>query len=120
MGVDGADPRSSLHALYRARRVAVRRQEHVERLVDAVAQHLPEIDRILEGALENWRLPRLGVVDRCVLRLGAAELLHLPDVPPRVAIQEAVRLAERYGSNESAGFVNGVLDAVYRTQVESR
>jgi N utilization substance protein B len=61
----------------------------------------------------NWRLERLGVVDRCVLRLGAAELQR-GETPPRVVIQEAVRLAERYGTLKSAKFVNGVLDALAR------
>ncbi|HJR68132.1 MAG TPA: transcription antitermination factor NusB, partial [Gemmatimonadaceae bacterium] len=61
----------------------------------------------------NWRLERLGAVERAVLRIAAAELLR-GDPPPRVAIQEAVRLAERYGSAQSARFVNGVLDALAR------
>ena len=61
----------------------------------------------------NWRLERLGHIERCVLRLAAAELLQ-GGTPPRVVIQEAVRLAERYGSSKSARFVNGVLDALAR------
>lgn len=114
MGVEDGDPRRALHAVLRGRRVAAARQEHLERLVEAVAEHHREIDRALDEVLENWRLERLSVVDRSVLRLGAAEILFLPDVPDRVAIQEAVRLAERYGSAESASFVNGVLDALHR------
>lgn len=112
--MDAGDLRTALSSLYRSHRVAAPRQEHLERLVETVDAHLPEIDRALEDSLQNWRLHRLAVVDRCVLRLGAAELLFVPDVPGRVAIQEAVRLAERYGSAESASFVNGVLDALYR------
>ncbi|PYO49728.1 MAG: hypothetical protein DMD72_04150 [Gemmatimonadetes bacterium] len=61
----------------------------------------------------NWRLERLGAIERSVLRLGAAELMK-GDTPPRVAIQEAVRLAERFGTSASAKFVNGVLDAFAR------
>jgi N utilization substance protein B len=61
----------------------------------------------------NWRLERLAVVDRCILRLAGAELLQ-GTTPPRVVIQEAVHLAERYGSVRSAKFVNGVLDALAR------
>jgi N utilization substance protein B len=72
-----------------------------------------EIDRELTEVTTNWRLERLGVIDRCVLRLAAAEL-HLGETPPRVVIQEAVRLAERYGTVKSAKFVNGVLDALAR------
>ncbi len=83
------------------------------RLVDTVAQHMPDLDRELSAATTNWRLDRLGVIERSILRLAAAELAW-EATPPRVVIHEAVRLAERYGSLESARFVNGVLDAVGR------
>lgn len=73
----------------------------------------PEIDATLADVTTNWRLERLGAIERSVLRLGAAEL-HRGETPPRVVIQEAVRLAERYGSAQSARFVNGVLDALAR------
>jgi len=73
----------------------------------------PELDRELTEITMNWRLERLAVVDRSVLRLGAAELQR-GEMPPRVVIQEAVLLAERYGTLKSAKFVNGVLDALAR------
>lgn len=84
-----------------------------EPLVRTVARHHHELDAELTEVTTNWRLGRLGVVERCVLRLGAAELLR-SETPPRVVIQEAVRLAERYGTPQSAKFVNGVLDALAR------
>jgi N utilization substance protein B len=71
------------------------------------------IDRDLEAVTANWRLERLGAIERSVLRLAAAELRRA-ETPPRVVLQEAVRLAERYGSEQSARFVNGVLDALAR------
>ena len=77
-------------------------------LVSLVAKHAAPIDRDLSAVTTNWRLERLGAIERSVLRLGAAELAG-DATPPRVAIQEAVRLAERYGSVQSAKFVNGVL-----------
>jgi len=82
-------------------------------LVRTIAKHGVELDAELADVTTNWRLERLGVVDRCVLRLGAAEL-YQAETPPRVVIQEAVRLAERYGTVKSAKFVNGVLDALAR------
>jgi N utilization substance protein B len=72
-----------------------------------------DIDRELEAVTANWRLERLGAIERSVLRLAAAELRR-GETPPRVVLQEAVRLAERYGSEQSARFVNGVLDALAR------
>lgn len=96
------------------RQVAPAAVDYITTLVDAVGAHLGEIDATLQGALHNWRLERLSAIDRNVLRLGAAELLHLPDVPPRVAIQEAILLAEKFGTTQSPRFVNGVLDALMR------
>jgi N utilization substance protein B len=82
-------------------------------LVRTVAQNRHSLDSELAEVTTNWRLERLGVIERSVLRLAAAELYN-GETPPRVVIQEAVRLAERYGSVTSAKFVNGVLDALAR------
>ena len=82
-------------------------------LVRLVAQRQRELDEQLTVVTTNWRLERVGAVERCVLRLGAAELT-VGETPPRVVIQEAVTLAERFGSAASAKFVNGVLDALAR------
>lgn len=82
-------------------------------LVRTLIEHGREIDRQLADVTTNWRLERLGVIERCVLRLCAAELMR-GETPPRVVIQEGVKLAERYGSVQSAKFVNGVLDALAR------
>lgn len=71
------------------------------------------IDAALAEVTTNWRIERLAVLDRCVLRMGAAEL-ERAETPPRVVIQEAVTLAERYSGTKSAKFVNGVLDALAR------
>jgi len=81
-------------------------------LYDGVVGRLAEIDSQLTQAAENWRLPRMAVVDRNVLRLGTFELLHVPETPAGVALDEAIELARRYGSAESPSFVNGVLDRV--------
>ncbi|HEX5408327.1 MAG TPA: transcription antitermination factor NusB [Gemmatimonadaceae bacterium] len=93
--------------------VAPEERERATALVHAVATAHDVIDRTLADVTTNWRLERLGAVERSVLRLSAAEL-RLGDTPVRVVIQEGVRLAERYGSAQSARFVNGVLDAIAR------
>jgi transcription antitermination protein NusB len=81
--------------------------------VRTLSKYGKELDKEIAEVTTNWRLERLGVIDRCVLRLAAAELQH-GETPPRVVIQEAVHLAERYGTLKSAKFVNGVLDALAR------
>jgi N utilization substance protein B len=94
------------------RRLAPPSRQFVEGLIKAFAAHRQEVDQALGDALTNWRLERLSVIDRNILRIGATEMLYLEDIPARVSIQEAIRLAERYGTSESPRFVNGVLDAL--------
>lgn len=110
--------RDALVDTMRTRRIAPRRLPYVRQLLSALDEHLPEIDRILQRALQNWRLDRLSAIDRAVLRIGAAELLFSEDIPPKVAIQEAIRLAEAYGGQDSPRFVNGVMDALYKQQAK--
>ena len=82
-------------------------------LIRIVTERGPTIDAGLLRVTTNWRLDRLGAIERSLLRLGAAELVGT-ETPPRVVLQEFVRLAERFGGEESARFVNGVLDAFAR------
>ena len=82
-------------------------------LVRTVMKEGRDLDRRITDVTANWRLERIGAIERSVLRLAAAEL-HQGETPPRVVLKEAVRLAERYGSPTSAKFVNGVLDALAR------
>jgi len=82
-------------------------------IVRHVAHKQRDLDAELAEVTTNWRLERIGAVERCVLRMAAAEL-SIGETPPRVVIQEAVTLAERFGSAQSARFVNGVLDALAR------
>lgn len=96
------------------RRIARRRLPYIRQVLGAMDEHRAEIDAALRDALENWRLHRLSSMDRAVLRIGATEILYVDEVPPKVAIQEAIRLAEAYGGDESPAFVNGVLDALYK------
>lgn len=96
------------------RNIAADSREYLRRVIRLIDDHFGEIDHALERELRNWRLERLSVIDRNVLRVGAAELLYVPEIPERVAIQEAIILAEKYGTSESPRFVNGVLDALMR------
>lgn len=101
------------------RRISPRRLPYVRRILTLMEEHRPEVDAAIQGALENWRLERLSTLDRAVLRIGATELLYVDDVPPKVSIQEAIRLAEQYGGPDSPRFVNGVLDALFKSLAEA-
>lgn len=88
----------------------------ISQLVKTVIEHLPEIDKIIEKAAPQWPLEQIAIVDRNVLRIGLAELLfgNRDEVPPKVAINEAIELAKSFGGESSGKFVNGVLGTVYR------
>ena len=85
-------------------------QPFAEKLVRGVREHLGELDAQIQGASKNWRLERMARVDRNLLRLALYELKYVEDVPAKVAINEAIEIAKRYGTNESSAFVNGILD----------
>lgn len=103
-----------LQDLFASLRVSPSNRPYAEILVRLVGQNLERIDATIVESLTNWRLERLAVVDRAILRLGTAEMMFVDDVPPRMCIREMVQLAEKYGTDDSPRFVNGVLDAVMR------
>ncbi|MPV37994.1 transcription antitermination factor NusB [Georgenia subflava] len=78
-------------------------------IVEGVAAHRAELDELLSTYSQGWSLDRMPTVDRCILRLGAWELLHNDDVPDAVAVDEAVHLAAELSTDDSPGFVNGLL-----------
>ncbi|HVX11391.1 MAG TPA: transcription antitermination factor NusB [Pirellulales bacterium] len=84
-------------------------------LVAGVRRNRSELDQLLDRTADNWSLSRMATTDRNVLRLGAYEILY-SDTPARVAINEAVELAKRFGSGQSAQFVNGILDRFLEKQ----
>lgn len=81
-------------------------------LIRGVLEHQEEIDRHLSSHLKNYRIERLAAVDRNILRLAIYELLYRDEIPDAVSMNEAIEIARRFGSTESPGFVNGLLDAV--------
>ncbi|MBI2013232.1 MAG: transcription antitermination factor NusB [Candidatus Colwellbacteria bacterium] len=94
--------------------------EFVEKLSDGVINKMSELDKIIETSAPDWPLTKLPIVDRNILRIGLYELLFADrkEVPPRVAINEAIELAKSYGGDNSGKFVNGVLGTVYREMGE--
>lgn len=90
--------------------------EFVQRLVKGSVEHMLNIDKIIEKAAPEWPIDQISIVDRNVLRLGLYELLYgnKEEVPPKVAINEAIELAKSFGGESSGRFVNGVLGTVFR------
>ncbi len=96
------------------RLVAPARIPYLRLLATAFTENRGPVEEAISSSLDNWRMDRLSVIDRGILRLGATEILFIEGLPGKVAIQESVRLAEQYGGSESPRFVNGVLDAVFQ------
>ncbi|MBM4276560.1 MAG: transcription antitermination factor NusB [Deltaproteobacteria bacterium] len=86
--------------------------EFAKRIVLGVMEHRQEIDRLIEERSENWRLDRMTMIDRNILRIAIFELLYCSEVPPKVTLNEAIDLGKRFGSEESGSFINGVLDRI--------
>ena len=80
----------------------------------------PEVDALIESHAQNWRLERMAVVDRNLLRAAVAEMLAYPNTPPAIVINESLEIARRYAAPESVQFLNGVLDAIARTLLKQR
>ena len=85
------------------------------RLVSGVRAHQEELDAYISRFSEHWRLDRMASTDRAILRLALFELLHCPEVPPKVAVNEAVELGKRFGAENSGAFINGILDSFLKT-----
>jgi N utilization substance protein B len=92
-------------------------REMAARLARGTAEALASVDPLIGAAAENWRLSRMAIVDRLILRLAVYEFLRMPDTPRTVVINEALELAKTFSADESVGFINGVLDGV-RKQLE--
>lgn len=109
--LDPPPPFSDAEGVERPIRLSPTAREHAEKLVRGVFAHLDEIDAAIQRVSSHWRIDRMARVDRNLLRLGAFEILHLSEeVPRKVAINEAVEIAKRFGAAESSAFVNGILD----------
>ena len=88
-------------------------------LIDGTIMHLDQIDKMIADHAQNWKLPRLALVDKHLLRLALFELCYRDDIPPLVTIDEAVEIAKKYSTAQSGRFINGILDKV-REELEAK
>ena len=86
--------------------------EFAEQIVLGVQEHLQEIDRLIEKYSENWRLDRMSLIDRNILRMAIFELLYCEEIPPKVTLNEAIDLGKLFGTDDSGSFINGILDRI--------
>jgi len=95
-------------------------KEYATWLVEGIKQHKVEIDQTIEKASEHWRLDRMAMVDRNILRMAVFELIFEKNLPPPIIIDEAIEVARKYSGQEAAVFVNGILDGIYKSLPEDR
>ena len=107
-------PADVLQRFWESRSVPEEMREFAQGLVLGTAENRERIDGEIAAVAEHWRLERMAVVDRNVLRMAIFELIGEPETPPAVVIDEAIEIARKYGSEDSAPFINGILDSIRR------
>ena len=108
------DVRSQLEGFWESNDSQPDVQSFSEDILNNIFDHKKEIDARLEKYSDNWTLSRMTVIDRNLLRMAASELMYSNAVPPKVAIDEAVEIAKKFGSEDSPNFINGVLDRLLK------
>ena len=119
--VRGDEAHADLEVFLKDSGASVLIKEYATRLIDGVREHAVVLDERITKHAKNWKLSRIAMLDRNLLRLGAFELIYCLDVPPNVAINEAIELGKRYSTAQTGSFVNGILDQMqqYRDQDNS-
>lgn len=108
----GASPTQTIELFWRLFEADPEGRPYADEIVSGVGHALASVDKAIASASQNWRLERMSRVDRNLLRMSTWELIERKDIPRAVIIDEAVELAKEYGTEESSGFVNGVLDRI--------
>ncbi len=112
-----SDPAPSFAEFWTRHPVSPEAREFAELLVRETKANQTKIDELIAHYADNWELSRMAVVDRNILRQGIYELLWLPEIPPKVVINEALEIAKKYSTEESTRFLNGILDRVQKEMV---
>ena len=93
-------------------------REYIETVFNGIRDRQPEIDHMLGEKTVGWKFERLALLDRNILRIGVYELLYFDDVPPEVALDQAVELAKKFGTEQARKFINGILDRIWKEHRE--
>jgi N utilization substance protein B len=93
-------------------------RQFAKRLIEGTLDERDALDEVIQGVAQNWNISRMAVVDRNVLRLATYELLNCKDIPPKVAINEAIEIGKRYSTQNSGAFINGILDRIMNRKVK--
>ena len=112
---NSADPEALIRRYWEYQKVTEDVREYGNWIIEGIRAHSREVDAAIQSASENWRIPRMAVVDRNILRISVYELLFEKTLVPAIVINEAIEIAKKYSGEEASVFVNGILDAVRKT-----
>jgi N utilization substance protein B len=87
-------------------------KEFISTLIKGTLQNIDQLDKVIQKKSTNWDMSRISPVEKAILRISLYALLYLPDIPPKVTINEALELAKKYAGDKSSQFINGILDAI--------
>jgi N utilization substance protein B len=116
MEVNPGELEAALELFWKGISAAQPVKEFVNRIVTGVNAKQEEIDQLLAKHSEHWRLDRMDMVDKSILRMGVFEIMFCDDIPVKVAMNEAVDLGKKFGAEDSGAFINGILDKISRVE----
>jgi N utilization substance protein B len=116
MEVNPLEPQEAVESFHQGVSASKQVKEFAARIVAGVQQHREDIDRLIGKYSAHWRLERIDRVDKNILRMGVFELLYCDDIPPKVALNEAIDLGKQFGTEESGAFINGILDKISKME----
>jgi N utilization substance protein B len=109
------EPEKAVAQYWENRRILEEIKEYSSWLIKGIIEHQQEVDKLIQSFSKNWRLSRMALVDRNIMRMAVFELLYETNVAPAIVINEAIEIAKKYSGEEAATFVNGILDAVQKS-----
>lgn len=114
---DDSEPEDVFGSFWKERKASKEIKDYSQWLVEGISSHRERIDNLIQSVSANWRIARMAIVDRNVLRIAVFELLYEEGMAPAIIINEAIEITKKYSSEEAATFVNGILDAA-RKKIE--
>jgi len=112
--MSGNTPAMILTTFEELQRVKPPVRDFAAKILEGTIDHIEEIDAMIVQQADNWRLSRMAVVDRNIIRMSIYEFLHEPDTPKLVIIDEAIEIAKKFGTQKSSQFINGILDGILK------
>ena len=91
-----------------------------KQLSNLIFMHSKELDKLISSRSKNWDFDRITLIDKLILRMALVEMVYVDDVPPKVSITEGVEIAKQFSTEDSSGFINGILDSVYNETIKGK